>query len=167
MESNDKYEILRLLSEGKISASEAVELLDKLGGSAGGQQQPAIDETLIVEKSPSASKLNADTVDYPDPEPFKIKVSEDDLAIVDGNGKKPRWLKIRVSELSSGRNKVNISLPMGFVGFGLGIARRFGANFDDEYKIDEMWSAIKQGERGMLVDVEDEEDNEHVQIFLD
>lgn len=165
MESNDKYEILRLLSEGKISASEAVELLDKSGASAGEQQQPAIDETIIVEKSPPASKLG--TIDYPGPESFKIKVSEDDLAIVDGNEKKPRWLKIRVSELSSGRNKVNISLPMGFVGFGLGIARRFGANFDDEYKIDEMWSAIKQGERGMLVDVEDEEDDEHVQIFLD
>lgn len=165
MESNDKYEILRLLSEGKISASEAVELLDKSGDPAGGQQQPAIDETIMVEKSPPASKLSA--IDYPGAEPFKIKVSEDDLAIVDGNEKKPRWLKIRVSELSSGRNKVNISLPMGFVGFGLGIARRFGADFDDEYKIDEMWSAIKQGERGMLVDVEDEEDNEHVQIFLD
>ncbi len=164
MEPNDKYEILRLLSEGKISASEAVELLDKSGDPAGGQQ-PAIDETIIVEKSPPASKLNA--IDHPDPEPFKIKVSEDDLAIVDGNEKKPRWLKIRVSELSSGRNKVNISLPMGFVGFGLGIARRFGADFDDEYKIDEMWNAIKQGEHGMLVDVEDEEDNEHVQIFLD
>lgn len=164
MESNDKNEILRLLSEGKLTASEAVELLDKLGSSPT-PQRPGMAEAVVVEKAPMLTEL--DTVDFPTSEPFKIKVTEDDLAITDSNGKRPRWLKIRVSELSSGRNKVNISLPMGFVGFGLGIARRFGADFDDEYKIDEMWSAIKQGERGVLVDVEDEEDNEHVQIFLD
>ncbi len=164
MESNDKHEILRLLSEGKLTASEAVELLDKLGNPSG-RQEPVMDDTIVVEKAPPVSELSA--VDYPAPEPFKIKVTEDDLAVANHKSEKPRWLKIRVSQLSSGRNKVNISLPMGFVGFGLGIARRFGADFDDEYKIDEMWSAIKQGERGVLVDVEDEEDDEHVQIFLD
>jgi len=164
METNDKNEILRLLSEGKITASEAVELLDK-SGSSRAPQGPGMAEAVVVEKAPPATEL--DMVDFPASEPFKIKVTEDDLALMDSNGKRPRWLKIRVSELSSGRNKVNISLPMGFVGFGLGIARRFGADFDDEYKIDEMWSAIKQGERGVLVDVEDEEDDEHVQIFLD
>ena len=164
METNDKNEILRLLSEGKITASEAVELLDKLGN-APVPHGPGMAEAVMAEKAPPAMEL--DMVDFSTSEPFKIKVTEDDLAITDSNGKRPRWLKIRVSELSSGRNKVNISLPMGFVGFGLGIARRFGADFDDEYKIDEMWSAIKQGERGVLVDVEDEEDDKHVQIFLD
>lgn len=164
MESSDKYEILRLLSEGKLTASEAVELLDKLGNPSS-QQEPGMGEPAVVEKAPPASELSS--VDYPASEPFKIKVTEDDLAVANHKGEKPRWLKIRVSELSSGRNKVNVTLPMGFVGFGLGLARRFSTDFDDEYNLDEMWSMVKQGERGMLVDVEDEEDDKHVQIFLD
>lgn len=76
-------------------------------------------------------------------------------------------MKIRVRDLDTGRNKVNISLPLGIVDMGLGLARRFGADFDSEYNIDEMWQMIKDGERGVLVDVEDEDDNQHVQIYID
>lgn len=164
MESIDKVEILRLLSEGKITTTEAVELLDKSVSSPGKTPlKPA--EALEFEKQPPLEK--GAVVDLPSSDQFKIKVTEDDIATSSINGKKPRWLKIRVSELTSGRNKVNITLPLGFVGFGLGIARRFGAEFDDEGNISEMWELIKQGERGVLVDVEDDEDNEHVQIYLD
>ena len=62
---------------------------------------------------------------------------------------------------------MKVTLPIGFVSFGLGLARRFGADFDDDYNIDDMWQMIKEGERGVLIDVEDEEDNEQVQIYLD
>lgn len=164
MEPSEKVEILRLLSEGKITATEAVELLDKMG-SAPPKASAAPGEAAVLEKEVSGDDFGQ--VDFPTPEPFKIKITEDEVGVAGNNGKKPRWLKIRVSELSSGRNKVNITLPMGLVGFGLGIARRFGADFDNEGNIDEMWGLMKQGERGMLVDVEDEEDNEHVQIYLD
>ncbi len=95
MESNDKHEILRLLSEGKLTASEAVELLDRLSNPSG-RQEPVMDDTIVVEKAPPISELSA--VDYPAPEPFKIKVTEDDLAVANLKGETPRWLKIRVSE---------------------------------------------------------------------
>ncbi len=84
MESNDKNEILRLLSEGKLTAAEAVELLDKLGSSPA-PQRPGMVEAVAVEKAPMSTEL--DTVDFPTSEPFKIKVTEDDLAITDSNGK--------------------------------------------------------------------------------
>lgn len=164
MESSEKVEILRLLSEGKITATEAVELLDKLGKTSDQSSLNAA-EAAEFKKAPVAEEIDAGAMAAP--ESFKIKVTEDDLAVSSPNGKKPRWLKIKVSELSTGRGKVNITLPMGFVGFGLGIARRFRADFDNEGNIDEMWNLIKQGERGVIVDVEDEEDNEHVQIYLD
>jgi hypothetical protein len=83
------------------------------------------------------------------------------------NGERPRWLKIQVAQLSTGRNKVNVTLPLGIVNFGLGIARRFGADFDDDYPVEELWRMMKEGERGVLVDVEDEEDDERVQIYID
>ncbi len=58
-------------------------------------------------------------------------------------------------------------MPIGLVSFGLGIARRFGADFDDDQRIEDVWRLVKEGQRGMLIDVEDEEDNEQVQIYLD
>ncbi len=169
MNPNDKNEILELLAEGKISATEAVELL------AGMKHQPsqesnlpnlkaaetfdATDEAIVVEEIKSTVSKPVD--------PFQITITEDDLSLTKKNGRSSRWLKIRVRDLDTGRNKVNISLPLGIVDMGLGLARRFGADFDSEYNIDEMWQMIKDGERGVLVDVEDEDDNQHVQIYID
>lgn len=161
----ERNEILQLLAEGKITAVEAIDLLDKAGTDAAPvsnlkASEPApdisVDEFKAASKSPAAVE----------PDPFKIKISEDDLSPNKANGEKPRWLKIRVRNMETGRNKVSVSLPIGLVSFGLGVARRFGAEFDDDHDIDQIWQAIKEGEHGMLVDVEDEEDNEHVQIFL-
>ncbi len=169
MNPDNKNEILELLAEGKITATEAVELL------AGMKVHPpqestrsemkaaealgAADEAIAVEELKSSVSKPVD--------PFQIKITEDDLSLTKKNGEPPRWLKIRVRDLDTGRNKVNVSLPLGIVGLGLGLARRFGADFDDEYNVNEMWQMIKEGERGVLVDVEDEDDNQHVQIYID
>ncbi len=95
-----------------------------------------------------------------------VKITQDDLPS-SGNGGKPRWLRIRVKELNTGRNKVSINVPVGIVSFGLGIARRFGAGPENIDEASEMWKMLKNEERGVIVDVQDEEDNEHVQISLD
>ena len=169
MNPNDKNEILELLAEGKISATEAVELLAGMKRQPSQESNPpdlkaaeifdATDETIAVEEIKSTVSKPVD--------PFQITITEDDLSLTKKNGRSPRWLKIRVRDLDTGRNKVNISLPLGIVDMGLGLARRFGADFDSEYNIDEMWQMIKDGERGVLVDVEDEDDNQHVQIYID
>jgi hypothetical protein len=82
------------------------------------------------------------------------------------NGEKPRWLRIRVRDMASGRNKVTINLPLRLVSFGLGIANRFGADLD-RAELDGLMEMIKHGEKGVLVEVEDDEDGEYVQIMLD
>ena len=169
MNTDDKNEILELLAEGKITATEAVELL------AGMKRQPSQESTVSELKAAEAIDATDEaiaveevkpTVSKP-VDPFQIKITEDDLSLAKKNGQSPHWLRIRVRDLDTGRNKVNISLPLGIVEMGLGLARRFGADFDDQYNIDEMWQMIKEGERGVLVDVEDEDDNQHVQISID
>ena len=169
MNPNDKNEILELLAEGKITATEAVELLAGIKHEP--SQEPSLPDLKAAEafgatdEAIAVDEIKA-TVSKPG-DPFQIKITEDDLALTKKNGQFPHWLRIRVRDLDTGRNKVNISLPLGIVEMGLGLARRFGADFGDEYNIDEMWQMIKEGERGVLIDVEDEDDNQHVQISID
>lgn len=173
MNPKDRAEILEMLASGKITAAEAVELLDggKAGAGYGGPPQSSTElkatEDGFTDTSTDIAVEELKRVSLPPSDPFKIKITEDDLSAKKPNGERPRWLKIRVRDLGTGRNKVKVTLPIGFVSFGLGLARRFGADFDDDYNINDMWQMIKEGERGVLIDVEDEEDNEQVQIYLD
>jgi hypothetical protein len=162
-----------MLASGRITAAEAVGLLDGVKGGAGYGSPPQSSvelkaaEAAIPDMSTDIAVEEFKREAMPPSDPFKIKITEDDLSVTKPNGERPRWLKIRVRDLGTGRNKVSVTLPIGFVSFGLGLARRFGADFDDDYNINDMWQMIKEGERGVLVDVEDEEDNEQVQIYLD
>lgn len=173
MNTKERNEILEMLAQGKITAHEAIDLLDGKSVEALGESDADDVAGLKVEESTAAMAYATPAVDTikssvsQSSDPFKIRITEDDLQLKEKNGQRPRWLKIRVRDLGTGRNKVNITLPLGFVSFGLGIAQRFGADFDDDHNINDMWQMLKEGERGVLVDVEDEEDNEQVQIYLD
>ncbi len=91
------------------------------------------------------------------------KATNGDVAVADG---KPRWLKIRVRDRASGNNKVSVTLPIGLVSFGLGIARHFGADMGG-MGTDELLSVLKTEQRGTLVEVMDEEDDEQVLIYVE
>lgn len=172
MSTVNRNDILEMLAAGKITAQEAIDLLD-------GKEAKAFDSSAVAdvgmlkaeeEFEAASDALPADVIKSsanPSADPFKIRITEDDVLVKESNGQRPRWLKIRVRDLETGHNKVKVTLPLGLVSFGLGIARRFGADFDDDQNISEMWQMIKEGERGVLVDVEDAEDNEQVQIYLD
>jgi hypothetical protein len=76
-----------------------------------------------------------------------------------------RWFRIRVTDLKSGRRKVNVNIPMGLVNVGAKIGAKFAAPMDVD--VDEILSAIQSGVRGKIIDVEDEEDGERVEIYVD
>jgi hypothetical protein len=80
-----------------------------------------------------------------------------------GQGGGTRWLRIRVTEIGSGRAKATVNLPLGLVDAGLNIAAQYapGINFED------LAEAIKTGAEGKIIDVIDEEDGEHVEIFIE
>lgn len=78
----------------------------------------------------------------------------------------PRWLRVRVTDTASGRNKVNVNIPMGLVNVGVKMGARFtpeveGVNYD------EIIDAIRSGQQGKIVDVVDDEDGEHIEIFVE
>lgn len=162
MNPRDRAEILDRLAAGQISVSEAMALLDPKPGEEK-QPEPEPIEALKSEARASTSELpEVMAISIPDEPQGGYKAEPANGAASD----KPRWLKIRVRDTATNRSKVTVSLPLGMVRFGLGLARRFGADMG-EMDPDELLTMFKSGERGVLVDVEDEEDHEHVQIYLD
>jgi hypothetical protein len=82
------------------------------------------------------------------------------------SGDEPRWLRVRVTDLDSGKNKVNMNIPMGLVNVGLKMGLRFAPNKED-LNYEEIIEAIRGGAQGKIVDVVDEEDGERVEIFIE
>lgn len=77
---------------------------------------------------------------------------------------KKGWLRVRVTDMRTGRTKVNVNLPMGLVDAGMNIATQFAPDIN----FAEIAEAIRAGSmEGKIVDVIDEEDGEHVEVFID
>jgi len=77
-----------------------------------------------------------------------------------------RWLRVRVTNTITGSPKVNVNLPLGLIGVGL----RLGANFAPEladFDINELMTAIEEGAQGKIIEVQDEQDGELVEVFIE
>ncbi len=83
-----------------------------------------------------------------------------------GVGGENRYLRIHVTDLTSGKSKVNVTLPMGLVGAGLRMAERFAPEFEG-FDMQELEELLASGVGGKLVEVLDEEDNERVEIYVE
>lgn len=79
---------------------------------------------------------------------------------------KARWLRIRVTDRSTGRAKLNVSIPAGLVDVGLKMGARFApemAGMDTSA----IQQAIRDGIQGRIIEVDDEADDERVEIFME
>jgi hypothetical protein len=77
-----------------------------------------------------------------------------------------RWFRVRVTNLETGRTKVNVNLPLSLVKVGLRIGAHFAPEVE-ELDWDQLMDAIQEGANGKLVEVEDMEDGERVEVFVD
>lgn len=77
-----------------------------------------------------------------------------------------RWFRVRITDLATGKTKVNVNVPMGLVNVGLKMGARFAPNLDQE-QMEALAEALKTGAMGKIVDVISEEDGEHVEIFVE
>ncbi|BDZ69099.1 SHOCT-like domain-containing protein [Methanobacterium ferruginis] len=121
---DERMQILEMVEEGKISPSEATELLDALEG----------------EPEEITPKTNA------------------------------KWLKIRVKTMDD-NPKVNVNIPLSLVDVGLKLAKKFDPKMEeaglDQIDLDEVIEAVKNGAEGKIVDVEDEENQTRVKIYVE
>jgi hypothetical protein len=78
--------------------------------------------------------------------------------------REPRWLRVRVTDQTSGKAKVNVNLPMSLVQ----VAIRMGAKFvpsNAEFDAATVMDAIKSGSMGKIYDAED--GGEHVEVWVE
>jgi hypothetical protein len=78
----------------------------------------------------------------------------------------PRLLRVRITDLTTGKTKVNVNIPMGLVNVGIKLGARFAPTSAD-INYDEIMDSIRSGTTGKVADVEDAESNEHVEIWLE
>ena len=121
----ERLQILQMVEEGKLSAVEAVGLLNALAKDAHPAQQ-------------------AETP-------------------VNSGG---RFFRVRVTDTHSGRHKVMVTLPLSLMDWGLRLGARFSPEVP-EINFQELSDLMRSTTDGKLVDVLDEEDGEHVEIFID
>lgn len=78
-----------------------------------------------------------------------------------------RWFRVRVTDLRTGRRKVNVNIPLGLVDVGLKMGAKFAPAGLEGLDVNQILAAMKSGTQGKVVDVEDEEDGEHVEVFIE
>ncbi len=83
-----------------------------------------------------------------------------------GLGGSARWLRVRVTDTKTGKIKATVQLPLSLVDAGL----RIGAHFVPEVAgldMNAIMQALRNDVSGKIVDVVDEEDGEHVEIYIE
>jgi hypothetical protein len=80
-----------------------------------------------------------------------------------GSGK---FFHVRVTDTDSGKTRVNVRLPLGMVNAGIRMGMRFSPEVEglDTARLAE---ALAAGETGQIMDIYDDEDGEHVEVFIE
>ena len=83
-----------------------------------------------------------------------------------GSSSEPRWFRVRVTDLETGRNKVNVNLPMSLVDVGTRMGARFAPELEN-MDLHDIIEQVKGGAQGKIIEVEDLEDGERVEIYIE
>lgn len=81
-------------------------------------------------------------------------------------GGSARWLRIKVTDTHTGRSKASVQIPLALVDAGM----KIGAHFAPEVEgvdMTNVMEALRMGVTGKIIDVVDEDDGEHVEIFVE
>lgn len=156
--SEERSKILRMVADGQLSAAEAAELLAS-SKTTGETTQPSPEQEVEALKVAEAETAGQDTIEVEE-------IMTETPAEKGPSGKGASWLHIKVSDLHSGKRRVTVNIPLKLAKIGLRLGSAFAPELR-EVDLDEVTSALTKGENGMLVDVEDEVEGHHVQIYVD
>jgi len=83
-----------------------------------------------------------------------------------GGAKAARWFRVRVTDTNTGKTRVNVRLPVSLLHAGMKMRARFSPEVQG-LDMDQLAQFINSGEVGKVVDVIDDEDGEHVEVFIE
>jgi hypothetical protein len=83
-----------------------------------------------------------------------------------GSGRKPRYLRVLITDTDSGKARVNVRLPASLIDSGIRMGARFAPEIEG-LNMEDLNAWLNSGEIGQIVDIFDEEDGEHIEVFLE
>ena len=94
------------------------------------------------------------------------------LGAMDGQSRPSRphraqWVHVRITDLRSNRQKVNVNIPVGLISIGIKLGARLATRGGHSVNIDELLEAIRSGAVGKLADIEDIEDGERLEVYVE
>lgn len=83
-----------------------------------------------------------------------------------GDRTRSRLVRVRVTDLHSGRQKANVTIPVGLVNVGLRLGARLAPQISGS-ALEDLLQAIQRGVRGRLLEWQDLEEGERVELFIE
>ncbi len=83
-----------------------------------------------------------------------------------GAGRGSHWFRVLVTDTNTGKTRVNVRLPVGLVSAGMKMGARFSPQVEG-LDPEQLMEFLNSGETGKIIDVVDEEDGEHVEVFIE
>ena len=84
--------------------------------------------------------------------------------------KDAKWLKVRVKTMED-KSKVKVNIPLSLIDVGLKLGAAYAPQLKesglDKINFDEIIEAAKSGAEGKIVDIEDEETQTKVEIYIE
>ena len=77
-----------------------------------------------------------------------------------------QWFRVRVSDSQTGKMKALVNLPIGLMDWGLKVGAQFAPEMEG-LDLNELSEILRSGADGKIVEVIDEEDGEHVEIYIE
>lgn len=125
------------------------------------------EERLMILKLLRDGKITADEaarlLETIDVTKSKTNHSHEEPETEKGQGK---FFRVRVTDTDSGKIRANIRIPLSVMGAGA----KFGAHFAPQIEgleDEDIMRLVRSGEVGKVLDVFDDEDGEHVEIFIE
>ncbi|PKN86494.1 MAG: hypothetical protein CVU46_07440, partial [Chloroflexi bacterium HGW-Chloroflexi-8] len=82
------------------------------------------------------------------------------------NSRTARFFRVVVTDTQTGKARVNVRLPISVINAGFKMGARFAPEVEGLNSTDLM-AFIRSGTIGRIIDVYDDEDGEHVEVFLE
>jgi hypothetical protein len=77
-----------------------------------------------------------------------------------------RTVRVRVTDITANRLKVNVTIPVSLIQVGLRLGGRLAPQLSGS-ALEELLRAIEQGSVGRLLDLQDMEEGERIEIFIE
>lgn len=77
-----------------------------------------------------------------------------------------QWLRVRITHLETGRQRVSLNVPMSWIEPALKLGGRFEPALAG-LEWGALLSALRQGPQGQVLTVENLEDNERIEIYVE